>query len=61
MSKHKLTAKLLKKITKPPYMVVSHDLEEYFFSIYNAERRKSELEYLGYEQIMLIDAKDINR
>lgn len=54
MSMHTLTAKLYNKPTRSPFApsVVS-EVSENFFSIYNTERRISELEYLGYKEIKL--------
>lgn len=58
MSKHKLTAVLYQKSKQWPYKEeLVEELDESFFSIYNATRRESELYYLGYTNIKLVPNK----
>ncbi|MBL4860732.1 MAG: hypothetical protein JKX96_07730 [Acinetobacter sp.] len=59
MSKHQITATLYSDPMRPPFIpFVSDELDEEYFSVYNATRRMSELEYLGYVDIIFIDSKD---
>jgi hypothetical protein len=57
MTMHQVTGTLYKKAAGWPHQLeLVDELKEEYFSIYNAHRRASELEYLGYNNVKLIDA-----
>ena len=57
MNKHKLTAALYATPRSLFCPIPIDKVKEEFFSSYNAHRRMSELEYLGYEDIKLVEPK----